>query len=131
VLGIIMLMLTPAQASGVPAIVTAKAQQHGVPPALAHGVAKTESGYRCNVRGSAGELGAMQVKPATARGVGVTGNLRDCETGIEAGMRYLKLALAKARGSWASAAKLYNAGLGASLAPSSYSNKVLRNASIQ
>ena len=119
-------LMYPAAAKDVPAIVRETAQRHGVPPALAVGVARTESNFRCNATGGVGERGVMQVRPATARGVGVRGNLYDCATGAEAGVRYLKLALAKAGGDWGIAARLYNAGLGASRVISDYSRKVLR-----
>lgn len=119
-----------AQAKDVRAIVRQKAEAHGVPPALASGVAHTESRFRCHVTGGVGERGAMQVRPATARMVGVKGNLYDCATGIEAGMRYLKRALDLAGGDWGIAARLYNAGLGASRIVSDYSRKVLRAAGV-
>jgi soluble lytic murein transglycosylase-like protein len=121
-------LATSATAKDVRAIVRNTAQKHGVPVQLATGVAHTESRFRCNVTGGVGEKGAMQVRPATARMVGVRGNLYHCETGIEAGMRYLKRALEVARGDWGIAARLYNAGLGASRILSDYSRKVLKAA---
>lgn len=117
---------TAASASDVRAIVTAKARAHGVPVTLAHAITQQETGYNCRAVGSAGELGAMQVKPATARGVGVHGNLRDCATGIEAGMRYLRQALTKAGGSWTGAAALYQGGLYSGRRSSPYARQVLR-----
>ncbi|MEW6438920.1 MAG: transglycosylase SLT domain-containing protein [Pseudomonadota bacterium] len=65
----------------------------GVPVRLALAIARFESGFHMAMRGAAGERGAMQVLPQTARQVGVTGNLYGA-AGIEAGVRYLKLALA-------------------------------------
>ena len=57
------------------------------------------------------ERGAMQVLPQTARQVGVTGNLYG-EAGIEAGVRYLKLALAlHRRDGWCAVASAYNSGV--------------------
>lgn len=108
----------------VPAMVTEAAVRHGVPARLAHAVAKAESSYRCNARGLAGEQGVMQVKPATARSVGVTGNLFNCRTGIEAGMRYLKQALVLSGGNWCGAATLYNRGIGARPTRSAYCTRL-------
>lgn len=110
-------------------IVTEKAREHGVPPKLAHGIVKVESGYRCNAKNpSSSATGAMQVLRGTAKGVGVYGNLRDCRTGVEAGMRYLKLALDRAKGNWCGAATLYNRGVYASPVSSGYCRKVLASA---
>lgn len=108
------------------AAVTAAAHRNGVPVALAHAVAKRESGYRCHARGRAGEQGIMQVKPATARSVGVHGNLYNCHVGAEAGTRYLRLALRKAGGHYGHAATLYNAGLGSRSRGGSYARAVVR-----
>lgn len=77
--------------SGVYAKVTEAAIAAGVPVDIAHAVVKLESGYRTVLRGAAGEVGIMQVLPATAAAMGenpysVDGNLR-------AGMKYLRLAL--------------------------------------
>ena len=79
---------------------------------------------RCNARNGRA-LGAMQVFKATARSVGVTGNLLDCATGIEAGVRYLRLALDRA-GSLCGAASLFNKGLYARPSCSGYALKVMR-----
>ena len=49
-----------------------------------------ESRFRPGARSRAGALGLMQVRPRTARGVGVTGDLRDPETGIRAGVLYMR-----------------------------------------
>ena len=42
------------------------AKQYGVPVDLAHAVIKVESNFNPKARGSAGEVGLMQIKPATA-----------------------------------------------------------------
>lgn len=82
-----------AQSPSIRAMVTASAIAHGVPPALAHRVVQRESRYRCHAHNRSGASGIMQVMPRTARGVGVHGNLHDCAVGLEAGMRYLRLAI--------------------------------------
>jgi soluble lytic murein transglycosylase-like protein len=90
---------------------TRPAEALGVPVNLALAVARYESGGRCGMRGRAGERGAMQVLPQTARSVGVTGNLYDCATGIEAGLRYLRLAMMMhAQARWCAVASAYNHG---------------------
>ena len=52
------------------------ASSNGVPVSLAHAVITVESNYRVNARGSAGEIGLMQIKPATARMMGYRGTTR-------------------------------------------------------
>ena len=72
--------------------VIAAARRHGVPVRVALAVCRLESGCRCGVRrGRAGEIGPMQVLPATARAIGAS--LRGCRAQVEAGVRYLRLAL--------------------------------------
>lgn len=106
-------------------MVTEVAIAHGVPPALAHSVVKVESEYRCNVRSKDGATGIMQTMPRTARSVGVTGNLRDCRTGLVAGMRYLKQAIDK-HGVTCAGISAYNTGLGKKPRCTAYGRKVLR-----
>lgn len=100
----------------VPEIVEAAARYAGVPVRFALSIAQHESNFRCSAVGAAGERGVMQIKPATARGIGYKGpkkGLNDCRTGIYWGMKYLKMAIVKADGDLHRAAFLYNAGLGA------------------
>jgi soluble lytic murein transglycosylase-like protein len=95
----------------VAALVRAKAEALGVPVKLALAVARFESGLRMSMHGAAGERGAMQVLPQTARQVGITSNLYG-PAGIEAGMRYLRLALALHRhAGWCAVASAYNSGV--------------------
>lgn len=68
------------------------ADQYDVPFDLAEAVVQIESNFRPTVKGSAGEIGLMQVKPATARLMGYKGpdyGLYDPETNIRYGMKYL------------------------------------------
>lgn len=114
----------PAQASDVKRMVSASASRHGVPHALAHGIVKAESGYNCRARNPRSSAkGLMQVIDGTARSVGVHGNRLDCATGLEAGMRVLRQALAAARGNWCVAATIYN--LGSASHCSGYGRRVL------
>ncbi len=75
-----------------------------------------ESNYRTNARGRAGEIGLMQIKPATARGMGFTGSakaLYDPATNLRWGMKYLGKAHQLGRGSTCGTILRYNAGHGA------------------
>lgn len=112
---------------GVHALVDQKAAKHGIPSHIAHGVVRVESRYRCDARNGV-HAGAMQVKPATARSVGVTGNLFTCEHGIEAGMRYLRLALDRG-GVGCAGVSFYNRGIYARSICTGYGRKVLGGAS--
>jgi soluble lytic murein transglycosylase-like protein len=49
------------------------AAENGVPLPLAHAVIEKESGYNAKATGL-GTVGLMQIKPATARGIGYTGS---------------------------------------------------------
>lgn len=106
-------------------LVSRTAKRHGVPLRLAHAVTKVESGYRCNVTGGSAR-GAMQVNPATARSVGVYGNLHKCEVGIEAGMRYLAQAYRASGGNLCLAATAYNSGRIGTRSCSRYGHRVMR-----
>lgn len=105
-------------------LITYKAQKHGVPVRLAHAVVSVESRYQCGARSHANARGVMQVLPATARGVGVTGNLYDCTTGAEAGMRYLA-AIVRKHGTGCGAISLYNRGAHARPVCTQYGRMVL------
>ncbi len=87
-----------AASGGVYALVDAAAQRYGVPMRIARSIVRHESGGRCNARGRHGELGPLQIKPATARGLGFSGPasaLATCGAGLEWGMRHLALAMRK------------------------------------
>lgn len=106
----------PAGGTTVHAAVRAAAVRHGVPTALALAVTRAESNFNCRARGRAGELGPLQIKPATARGLGYRGptsGLQSCGAGLEYGMRHLAAAYRKC-GTVAGAARLHQRGLGAS-----------------
>lgn len=102
--------------SSVVELVKSQARRQGVPVSFALAIANHESKFRCSAIGSHGERGVMQIKPATARGIGYKGTARglnDCAIGVYWGMKYLKMALVQAHGDLKKAAFLYNAGLGA------------------
>lgn len=103
---------------GVPyeAVIRKYAAQEGVPIDLAMAVVSVESRFRANARGRAGEVGLMQIKPATARGMGYRGStkgLYDPETNLKWGMKYLGEAHRLAGGSTCGTILKYNAGHGA------------------
>ncbi len=126
----------PQQAShGVRALVKQSAQKHKVPVSLALAVSYQESTNRCNVRGAAGELGPLQIKPASARGFGYRGSTRqlakNCADQIEFGMRHLAAAFQRGGSCW-KAAYLHNAGVYAKSyrirGARNYANKVSKRA---
>ena len=98
------------------AIINKYAATYGVPARLAHAVIRVESNFRPNARGSAGEIGLMQVKPATARMMGYSGSAKGLyhpETNIKFGMKYLAQAHKLGGGTTCGTILKYNAGHGA------------------
>lgn len=94
-------------------IIARHAQEHGIPIALANAVVRIESNFRPNARGRAGEVGLMQIKPATARMMGYSGStkaLYDPETNIRYGMKYLAKAHQLGGGDTCGTILRYNAG---------------------
>lgn len=115
---------TSSSPSTGPGYITAAAHRHGLNPRLLHAIVKVESGGNCHARSYANAQGVGQVKPATARSVGVYGNLYNCETGIEAAARYLKVAVGKA-GAGCAGVSLYNLGVYARPRCTGYGRKVI------
>lgn len=94
-------------------LVARHAQAAGVPVGLAQAIVRVESNYNPRARGRAGEIGLMQIKPATARGVGFAGSaqaLYDPDTNLRYGMRYLAGAYQLAGGDVCGTVLRYNAG---------------------
>lgn len=97
-------------------IIARYASSYGVPLSLAHAVVRHESNYQPNVRGRAGEIGLMQIKLGTARGLGYSGSaqgLYDPATNVQFGMKYLAQAQKLGGGSTCGTILKYNAGHGA------------------
>ena len=94
------------------AAIARHAAANGLPVELVHRVVIRESRY--NPRASnRGALGLMQIKPATARGVGYTGpasGLFDAETNLTYAVRYLAGAYRAAGGNQGRAVALYASG---------------------
>jgi hypothetical protein len=96
-------------------LVRAEAVRLGVPPALADAVAIVETGYTPGSVGSSGEIGMMQVMPATARMLGFAGDMSalfDPVTNIHYGVTYLARAWAASGGDACRALMKYRAGVG-------------------
>jgi len=107
--------IAPAAAGSHPysAIVARYAASYGVPVSLANAVIRIESNYQPNKTGSAGEVGLMQIKPATARMLGYSGStkaLYNPETNIKYGMKYLAMAHDLGGGTTCGTILKYNAG---------------------
>ncbi|NKL06708.1 lytic transglycosylase domain-containing protein [Rhizobium leguminosarum] len=113
------------------ALISKYASQYDVPVALATAVIRIESNFNPNARGSHGEIGLMQIKPATARMMGYSGSAKglfDPETNIKYGMKYLAAAHDLGGGETCNTILKYNAGHGATRmnpVSKSYCGKVL------
>lgn len=95
------------------AMVATHAQANGVPEALVHRVIVRESKYHPNLIGRGGTIGLMQIKLATARGVGYTGTaegLRDPDTNLTYAVKYLAGAYRAANGNHNRAVSYYAGG---------------------
>ena len=105
-----------AKAVNLGEIIARHARANGVPLELAHAVVWAESSYRPHVRGAAGEVGLMQIMPATAELMGYRGSIKKLfhpETNIRYGMKYLGGARKRSDGSICGTILKYNAGHGA------------------
>jgi soluble lytic murein transglycosylase-like protein len=73
-------------------VILQEARRAGLDPALVNAVVRVESDYRADTVGAAGEIGLMQVLPATARLLGFMGSdreLAESVTNIRLGVTYL------------------------------------------
>jgi soluble lytic murein transglycosylase-like protein len=95
------------------ALVATHARANGVPAVLVHRVILRESRYQPALIGSGGTIGLMQIKLATARGLGYTGDaegLRDPNTNLTYGVKYLAGAYRIANGDHDRAVHLFASG---------------------
>ena len=95
------------------ALVAKHAAANAVPEALVHRVIVRESRYQPGLVGRGGTIGLMQIKLATARGLGYTGDaagLRDPDTNLTYGIKYLAGAYRAANGDHARAMHYYASG---------------------
>jgi hypothetical protein len=110
------LPLTPsalAQRAKYEAMIAAHAKENLVPEDLVHRIIIRESKYQAALLGSGGAIGLMQIKLATARGLGYTGTaegLRDPATNLLYGIKYLAGAFRAANGDHDRAVHYYAAG---------------------
>ena len=108
-------LAAPASASErsrLDALIAQHARDHGVPEALVHRVVQRESGYNPRASNS-GNLGLMQIRYATAQGMGYTGpaaGLLDANTNLTNAVPYLANAYKVAGGNTDRAVSLYAGG---------------------
>lgn len=96
-------------------IVRREAATRGLPPEVAEAVAYVESGFRPDAVGTVGEIGLMQIRPATAEMLGHSGGalgLFDPATNARYAVRYLAKAWSLAGGDLCRALMKYRAGHG-------------------
>ena len=94
-------------------MVATHAAANNVPEALVHRVIVRESKYHPGLVGRGGTIGLMQIKLATARGLGYTGDaagLRDPDTNLTYGVKYLAGAWRAANSDHARAMHYYASG---------------------
>ncbi|MEH3119880.1 MAG: transglycosylase SLT domain-containing protein [Methylorubrum populi] len=101
-----------AARDNIDALIAEQARANKVPEAFVHRVVKRESNYNARAKGGSA-LGLMQIKHATARGLGYTGDaagLYDPATNLKYGIAYLAGAYRAARGDLEQAYRYYNRG---------------------
>ena len=94
-------------------MVASHARANNVPEALVHRVIVRESKYHANLVGRGGTIGLMQIKLPTARGLGYTGDaagLRDPDTNLAWGIKYLAGAYRAANSDHGRAMRYYASG---------------------
>ena len=94
-------------------MVASHAAANNVPVALVHRVIVRESKYHPGLVGRGGTIGLMQIKLPTARGLGYTGDaagLRDPNTNLAWGIKYLAGAYRAANGDHGRAMRYYASG---------------------
>lgn len=103
----------PAQRARYDALVTTHARANAVPEVLVHRVIVRESRYQPDLVGRGGTIGLMQIKLPTARGLGYKGDargLRDPDTNLTYGVKYLAGAYRAANGDHDRAMHYYASG---------------------
>jgi soluble lytic murein transglycosylase-like protein len=102
-----------AQRAEYDSLVATHAQANGLPEALVHRVIVRESRYQPHLVGRGGTIGLMQIKLATARGLGYAGDaagLRDPATNLTYAVKYLAGAYRAANGDANRAVSYYASG---------------------
>ncbi|CAO4174541.1 transglycosylase SLT domain-containing protein [Methylorubrum aminovorans] len=101
-----------AARDNIDALIAEQARANKVPEAFVHRVVKRESNYNARAKGGSA-LGLMQIKHATARGLGYNGDaagLFDPETNLKYGIAYLAGAYRAAKGDVEQAYRYYSRG---------------------
>jgi soluble lytic murein transglycosylase-like protein len=111
----LLLLATPAaaQQSQYEGLVASHAAANGVPASLVHRVIMRESRYNPRAVGRGGAMGMMQIKLATARGMGYSGGaqgLLDANTNLTYAVKYLAGAYRVAGGNHDRAVGYYASG---------------------
>ncbi len=111
----LLLLATPAaaQQSQYESLVQSHAAANGVPVSLVHRVIMRESRYNPRAVGRGGAMGMMQIKLATARGMGYSGGaqgLLDANTNLTYAVKYLAGAYRVAGGNHDRAVGYYASG---------------------
>lgn len=94
-------------------LIARHAAANDVPESLVHRVVKRESNYNPRAIGRGGAMGLMQIKYATARGMGYTGTpsgLLDANTNLTYAVRYLAGAYRVAAGNYDRSVAYYASG---------------------
>ena len=107
--------VSEATRSNVKSLIKSQAARAGVPTWFAMKIAKVESGFNPLVTGGVGEIGVFQLKCATARSIGYTGNcsgLYNPAINVRYGLKYLSMAVRSSHGNLWMAASKQNGGLG-------------------
>jgi soluble lytic murein transglycosylase-like protein len=115
---------TTAGNSNIIALVDRYAAANGIPAAFARAVVRIESNFNPRATGAQGEVGLMQIKYQTARGVGFSGTreqLYDPATNLEWGMKYLAMSWKLGGNTPCGAVMKYQGGHG-TMRPSAASN---------
>ena len=101
-----------AARDNIDALIAEHARTNKVPAEFVHRVVKRESNYNARAKGGSA-LGLMQIKHATARGLGYSGDaagLYDPDTNLKYGIAYLAGAYRAAKGDLEQAYRYYNRG---------------------
>lgn len=94
-------------------IILKESKRQGVDPNIVVALIEVESNFNRHATGRAGEIGLMQIKLPTARGIGYTGTraeLYNAETNIRYGVKYLREAYNRSKND-CEALKRYNQGI--------------------
>lgn len=112
IVGLVCMAFLPVHAANVDTVKAAIVKysvEMGVDPAITLSIAKTESGYRHDLRSSHGAVGVFQLMPSTARRMGL--NPYSLEDNIKGGIMYYK-SMYQMFGNMELAIAAYNAGPG-------------------